>query len=542
MQQPGSRTVVAVCPTSALDRRPRLFAALAEAFSVRFAPFEAVADATPAGVLEIAENGAPPSLDELCKRGVPTLAVAGAAHETTAAVPIVLTGVPLLDRRVRDIVLADRPAATAARDADGATLVLAHAEGAGPVWTARAETSDGARARTDRVVTALPELGDGEILYTMLSRRPIATIALIGFLRAVQSPSAAVAPAPRACLLFDDPNLRWRTYGHIDYQELLAHAVEHDYHVSMAMVPLDAGRAHPPTAQLYARHADRLSLVFHGNDHVDNELLAADGDDAALALAAQAVRRVAAFEARTGLRVDRVMTPPHGLCSQAMTHALGAVGFDGLCAIHPRPWTPEWPADPPLVGWSPADFVEGCAVIPRIPFGSSDADIALRALLDHPLVVYGHQEDVAGGLEPLAEIADRVRRVVGEVRWTSIGELARTNVAVALEGDVAVVHPYARRVRVELPAGVNAVRVCAPRDAVPEARLAGWATHDNGTVLPLDAPVPVETVTTLDLRLVGPGDVCAGDVPAPAWSPWPRLRRAATEARDRAAALRAAIG
>jgi len=55
-------------------------------------------------------------------------------------------------------------------------------------------------------------------------------------------------------------------------------------------------------------------------------------------------------------------------------------------------------------------------VIPRIPLTSSDADLALRAFLGHPLIVYGHHEDVAAGLEPLADVAARVNRL-GDVRW-----------------------------------------------------------------------------------------------------------------------------
>lgn len=533
--EPRSRTTVAVRPAAALARRGRLFAALAEAFAVRFVAWEPGTDA--GAVLEIADAEALASPAALRGHRVPALAVGG--HEAEPAgerVAIALGSDALLDRRVRAITLHDRPVVAPADDADArGAVVLAEASGGRPVWTALAADATG--PRVDRVATALPELGDGEVLYTLLGAHPVTAVALIGFLRAVQSPDAPAPPPLRACLLFDDPNLRWRTYGHIDYAQLLSHAREHDYHVSMAMVPLDAGRAHPPTAQLYARNADRLSLVFHGNDHVDNELLAADDLDGALRIAAQAVRRVAAFEQRTGLGVDRVMTPPHGLCSAAMTRALGAVGFDGLCAIHPRPWTPERPSDPVLASWAPAELVEGCAVIPRIPFGSSDADVALRALLDHPLVVYGHQEDVAGGLDPLAEIADRVRRVAGEVRWTSIGEIALSNATLAREDDVLVVVPYSRRVRVEVPAGVRALRVALPTGAA--AGLTGWRGDGEHA---FGADVPVAAGRTVEVRLAGAHDVDPATVPAPTWSPWPRLRRAATEARDRAVTLRAISG
>ena len=78
-------------------------------------------------------------------------------------------------------------------------------------------------------------------------------------------------------MLFDDPNLRWRSYGFINYGELLEHADAHGYHVAMAMIPLDAGRPNRAAAALFRERRDRLSLVFHGNDHIKGELHGAQG-------------------------------------------------------------------------------------------------------------------------------------------------------------------------------------------------------------------------------------------------------------------------
>jgi hypothetical protein len=44
----------------------------------------------------------------------------------------------------------------------------------------------------------------------------------------------------------------------------------------------------------------------------------------------------------------------------------------------------------------------------------------------------------------------------------------------------------------------------------------------------------------VEVRLRGARDVDAGQVDAPAWRPWPKLRRAGTEMRDRALPLRPA--
>jgi hypothetical protein len=231
------------------------------------------------------------------------------------------------------------------------------------------------------------------------------------------------------------------------------------------------------------------------------------------------------------------MMPPHGLCSEPMTRALGALGFDALCAIHPLPWTEEPPSDPVLAGWHPGGFVGGCAVIPRIPLGSAPVDIALRAFLDQPIVLYGHHDDVAGGLEPLATAAAAVNRL-GAVQWTSVGAMARANFALHIAGDHAVVRPFARTMRIALPPQVRTMSVEEPHDALEATRLAGWSAGSPMRSFGTDgAPVSGASV---ELRLHGPDDVDAAAVAAPAWRPWPKLRRAATEARDRALPLRPA--
>ena len=251
------------------------------------------------------------------------------------------------------------------------------------------------------------------------------------------------------------------------------------------------------------------------------------------------MRRIERFERRSGVGVDRVMMPPHGLCSREVSSALAAVGFDALCAIHPHP-VDRQPADRHRrsAAWQPAEFVGGCAVIPRIPLYSTVADIALRAFLDHAVVIYGHHEDVAGGLEPLAEAAARVNRL-GDVSWSSIGEIALTNLVQRVEGDALVVRPFARRIRVEPPAGVRTLTVLEPDDADGASPLLGWSAA-QGEVRPFGTAAPLAGGAFQEVRIHGIDDVDPQLVAASRWRPWPRLRRAGTELRDRALPLRPA--
>jgi hypothetical protein len=522
---PTQPMTVAVRPRAALGARPRLFAALGSAFDVTFAPWSSRGPA-PDAVVAFGKQPVDPS-----GHGVPTLLLRDAPSRPGLPEAVRLLDDAAVDPRVRGVRLT-AAGLGAVLPTEGAD-VLAGAP-SGPAWT---------RSRgpvpVDWLRSPLPELEGGLILRDLLaSEGALALVAVTHFLRRLGAERGWRPPPLRAAIVFDDPNLRWRSYGFIDYRQLVAHADLHGYHAAMGMIPLDAGRAHRPTVSLFARRPDRLSLVVHGNDHVKLELMTPPDAAAALAMTAQALRRVQRFERRSGLRVDRVMMPPHGMCCEHATRALARLGFDALCAIHPLPWTERPPGDRLLAGWRPAEFVGGCAVIPRVPLASSADDLALHAFLDHALVLYGHHEDLAGGLQPLADAAARVNRL-GEVSWASLGELALSSHAVRVAGDRVTLRPFSRRIRLARPNGARTLAVEAPEAGA--GALAGWSL-DAGPVRPFGTEVVLPAAARLELRLHGVDDLDLAQVAARAWRPWPQLRRAATEARDRALPLVASAG
>ncbi|MDA0166593.1 hypothetical protein OM076_40395 [Solirubrobacter ginsenosidimutans] len=526
MEAPPVRPIVAVRPGSAFEARPRLFGALAQAFPVAFVP-DTLEGPHADGLIVFADDPSevPVNPDR------PTL-VLGTGVACDAVEPVSFSSSPAVDQRLRGITLSDRLVGAGIPARVGETMIAVGASG-------NAWVRSGSDLAVHRVRSTLPELSETEVLYSLLSSRAIAAIALVEFLRGVSASCGWTPPAMRAAFLFDDPNLRWRRYGFIDYRALLTHARTHRYHASMAMIPLDAGRPHRATARLFAQNPNHLSLVFHGNDHVKRELLGAVEADAALRTAAQSIRRVARFERRSGLAVDRVMMPPHGMCSEPMSEALAAVGFDALGAIHPLPWTEEPPTDPPLAGWRAAEFVGGCPVIPRVPLTSSPADLALRAYLDHPLVIYGHHEDVADGFDVLAETAARVNRL-GDVEWMSIGAIATSNFTVRIDGDHATLRPYARRIRFAPTEEVRRLTIEAPSDVARPDGCTGW-TDPSGASHAFGAPVEVPARAVTEIRLTGSADIDPFSVASPPWRPWPKLRRIATEMRDRALPLQSQV-
>ncbi len=311
-------------------------------------------------------------------------------------------------------------------------LTLASVGGA-PAWVA-----EGANHAHELLAAAPAELAEGESLRERLA--PGRCLALLAFVRFLQNLSAAqpswVAP-PHAAFVLDDPNLHWPTYGHLRYEQLALHAREHGYHMVIATTPLDGWFAHRGVVRLFREHAGQLSLCIHGNNHLGPELGRIDSDAQGLALARQALARAGAFQRRTGVPVERVMVPPHEQLSEPAARGLRAGGFAAVCVSRPYPWiAPRSPlpaaalgAGPPergaLAGWGGRELVAGgLPLLLRAGFDAPREDLVLRAFLGQPLILYGHHDLLADGLDVLAEATAAID-ALGAVRWGSLAAIAR---------------------------------------------------------------------------------------------------------------------
>ncbi len=342
--------------------------------------------------------------------------------------------------------------------------------------------------------------------------------------------------------MIDDPNVRFSSYGYVSYPALARDARDHGYHVAVATIPLDLLLPGRRAAGVFRDNPGQLSLVVHGNDHVHGELGRRRGPERADRLVRAALARVSRFERRAGVRVERVMCPPHGACSPETLAALFGQGFRCLAASRPFPWDGfadhgSWR----LGGWLPAQLAaSGLPVIPRYLFTRSLDDLVFRALLGVPIVLYGHQSDLRHGLEPLQAAAARVA-TLGDVEWTSLGALAGANAVVRERDGEATVTVYSRDLRLPRPGGER-VRV-----EIPRRFGAAGLVHVtvDGEERPVAAHADGGAVATFaqggdgDLRIrIDPPEAPSAATLAD-WRPraWPLVRRAMTETRDRAQPL-----
>ena len=391
----------------------------------------------------------------------------------------------------------------------------------------------------------LAELGEGQTLRDHLCPGSfMGLLPLLHFLTTLLADQGWKLPAPRAAFVIDDPNLHWPSYGFLKYSRLAEHASHHGYHLAFATVPLDGWRVDARAAAIMREHSASLSLLVHGNDHVARELAGLDSDHKAEAAMAQALRRIAALERASGLSVARVMAPPHGVCSEEALRAMFRLGFEAACISRPYPWRDGLPAPSPLAGWHPAELVAGgIPVAPRQAITAAREDLVFRALLGQPLILHGHHGDFADGLDLLEQAAADINDL-GEVRWGTLDSVAGGAFATRRLDGTLLVQMYACRVSVEIPDGIDTVRVLAQEPlggaGWHELRYAGGSAQ-NGDVVRMSfqeeagmsGPLSVSAAQTLDLKLVPDRPLNPLRIAAPRHKAWPLTRRLLVEGRDR---------
>jgi len=445
-----------------------------------------------------------------------------------------LSGDPALAKPLRGRAIQEQASPSQPLQIEGGGVTLAHFEGR-PVWWRRGEGIE----TTEMSAYPLAHLDRGEALREHLrAGRFMGLLPLVSFISRLLGEGGWTLPPLRACFVVDDPNLHWTSYGFLDYAELIEHATRHGYHMGFATVPLDGWLIKRKAAALLAGNRSVLSLAVHGNDHIARELARRSTDTEAEAAIAQGLRRVSALERRSGVQVEHVLVPPHGACSEAVLRAAFRLGGEAACISRPYPWLDEQPAPTPLAGWHPADLVAGgLPVLPRHPLSASREDLALRALLGHPLILYGHHVDFADGLDVLAQAASEIGSL-GEVQWGSLGWIARGNYSTRRLGDTLLVKMHSRRITVEVPAGVSSLRVlmdepvggaAGHRLAHPSGDVGIAFEHETGVSEPLVVVGP----GSVDLALRADRPLDPGAIASPAIHPWPLLRRALVETRDR---------
>ena len=175
-------------------------------------------------------------------------------------------------------------------------------------------------------------------------------------------------------------------------------------------------------------------------------------------------------------------------------------------------------------------------MIPRIPATAGwETDAVLAAFLGQPIVIAGHHFDADDNLRHVEQVVDYVN-AFGPMTWCNPSQIASSQYLTQRDGTHFHIRTCSRHVVVSLPYGIETVEVERPWLGPNDREVLHWGGPDSmattldygGLTGPLRIRERALTITSPPSHSVDPLEV-----PASAISPWPILRRALTESRDR---------
>jgi hypothetical protein len=532
-----SRTI-GVHPAVELEKHARLFAAIEQFYDVHFVatPLEQLGTMQTA-VLFASEVA--PNLPVPAKSAHWAVFICPEPGAEKKCGPISFLNAKELDPILRGRTLTeDRVSQCHSISPVSSDVVLASCE-MNLLWVRRNQNG----LKLDLFSAGLDELQPDEILCDQLQPgRFFPVLALVHFLRAALGEAIWQPPPLRAAYIIDDPNLHANSYGYMNFSKLARHADQHNYHIAIATIPLDGWFASSTVARTFSENVKHLSLLMHGNNHTKRELAQEISGDEISALLAQSLRRIEAFEKRSGLEVSRVMAPPHGACYEPTMREMRRLGFEGIAVSQPYQGLLEKTPKPVTALWEPADMMAGgLPAMQRIALTQWQEDslvrerVILYAFLGKPLILYGHHNDFASGFELLADSAAQINGL-GAIEWMPFSSICRSNFLTRREGNTLHLKPLFVRASIPLAPDVDSVILHPPRGIDSRASLqlehGGEAfTHPftlNGPRISRDAHDH-----TLNFSIGFADQLNSWDVPPPAFNPKALVRRLLTETRDR---------
>lgn len=238
-----------------------------------------------------------------------------------------------------------------------------------------------------------------------------------------------------ANLTIDDPWLR-DIYGPLRYSDHLQQMDSANFHTAIAFIPWNHDRSFSPrVVNLFSQRPDRFSLSMHGNNHDHHEFNEYEKTAGAAwpakplpeqeADIRQGLARMNAFQKATGLSCDPVMIFPHSIAPAATLTLLKKYNFLITVNAGHIPLGTQPPTDP-LFWLRTAGSFGGMASLNRE--GSNrrtSADIAIELFLDNPVLFVEHLLYFRHSASAFNRTAELVNRIQPDVKWVSLGTIAR---------------------------------------------------------------------------------------------------------------------
>lgn len=241
----------------------------------------------------------------------------------------------------------------------------------------------------------------------------------------------------------DDPWLI-EPYGYIHFADLCKEAKNEPFHVTISFIPYNYQKNHNDAIDTFRQCSKNLSLAIHGNNHDFSEFRSnvkkpsTDGKSSVIhpdeKNILQALYRMDIFSNKTGIPYDRVMIFPRGVFTKESLGLLKRQNF--LMTINStRPLNAEnWANNVDRLRGISLQY-ENFPMVLRYGIPDSKTDnrssdkisylIQMRLFLDLPVFLYTHSSFFKNGSKVLNPIAKIVNKYQPEVKWNSLGTIAK---------------------------------------------------------------------------------------------------------------------
>jgi hypothetical protein len=257
------------------------------------------------------------------------------------------------------------------------------------------------------------------------------------------------APEANACLVIDDPLLK-RSYGSVNFRELLDLMERHQFSTNVAFIPWNWRRSDPETVRLFRENPEKYSLSIHGCDHTGAEFGSHD-QDRLRGKARQAVDRMSGHESKTGLRHERIMVFPQGVFSEAAIGVLKHSNFTAVVNTEVIGTAPQMTTVRVSDVWEVAVMGYGSFPIFTRRYPSQGLEnFAFDILLGKPCIVVIHHDFCRDRYARLLEFIDKLNALKCPLSWRSLGEVVRRSCRQReLSTDIVEVEMYGTELRME---------------------------------------------------------------------------------------------
>ena len=255
-------------------------------------------------------------------------------------------------------------------------------------------------------------------------------------------------PAPRACLIVDDPLLRPR-YGFLSFVTLVESMRLAEFTTTIAFIPWNWARSEASTSLLFRQNASMLSLCVHGCDHTGGEFSSTE-IEVLRQKAHTALERMRLHEHRNRVQWDRVMVFPQGVFSSASLVALGREGY--LAAVNSGISSIDCPENNRVADLlAPASQAYGGVPLFKRHYPKDLLPFALDLFLGKQVLVAEHHTYFRSGYRDAATFAAQLKTVEPGLSWSPLGQTLRSAVQHRVTASGNELRAYTDEVLFSLP-------------------------------------------------------------------------------------------